>query len=165
MSLFSLNLTKGHTAEERQQWIRTQAWLTAKLVPLPYLGKEPEDELGGGAGGREGKKGADNEGTPMDSLRIVSLRAKGLEGMESKKMPNEILGHFMESQTRTLRLLTMQIDRQLWKVGNELPSQHGLEGGPLAQPQGTKLQTPKLRQSSAIWSQIGPSIKKAFLGK
>lgn len=62
----------------------------------------------------------------------------------------------------------MQTDRQLWKVGNELPSQHGLEGGPLAWPQGTKLQTPNSKaqtQSSAIWSQIGPSIKKAFLGR
>lgn len=32
----------------------------------------------------EGKKGADKEGIPVDGLRIVSQRAKGLEGMESK---------------------------------------------------------------------------------
>lgn len=53
------------------------------------MGKRLEAEWGeGGAGGREGKKGADNEGSTVscvDGLRIVSLRAKGLEGMERKK--------------------------------------------------------------------------------
>lgn len=53
------------------------------------MGKRLEAEWGeGGAGGREGKKGADYEGSTVncvDGLRIVSLRTKGLEGMERKK--------------------------------------------------------------------------------